>query len=49
MKALTDIFQAIMLVLIVGAIFVAIPILALFLAIAAFIAFVYMVIKDERG
>jgi len=48
MKALTDIFQAILLVIVVGAIFVAIPIVGLLFALAAFIAFVYMVIKDER-
>ena len=48
MNVLTDILQAILLVILVGAMFVAIPIVGLLFALAAFVAFVYMVIQDER-
>lgn len=40
--------QAIMLVIFVGAAFVAIPIIGLILGIAASVAVIFMIIKEER-
>ena len=48
MKSLLDIIQAILLVVIVGGVLTAIPIIALFIAIGAAVVFVYLVVKDER-
>ena len=48
MKSLLDILQAILLVVIVGGMFVAIPLIGLFLAVIATIAFVYLAIKEDR-
>jgi len=48
MKSLLDILQAILLVVIVGGMLVAIPIIGIILAIIATVAFVYLVIKEDR-
>ena len=47
MKSLYDGIQAILLVVIVGAAFVAIPLIGLFLAVIATVAFVYFAIQEE--
>jgi len=46
MKALWDGIQALLLVLIVGAVITAIPILAIFLAISAIVVIIYTIIKE---
>ena len=48
MKSLLDSIQAILLVVIVGGVLTAIPIIALFIAIGAAVVFVYLIIKEER-
>jgi len=48
MKSFYDFIQAVLLVVIVGAMFVAIPLIGLFLAVIATIAFVYLAIKEDR-
>ena len=47
MKQLWDGLQAIIAVILIGAIFVAIPIIGLLLGIAATVAFIYMAIKEN--
>ena len=46
MKALWDGIQALLFVLIVGAVITAIPILAIFLAVSAIVAIIYAFIKE---
>jgi len=48
MKALWDGIQALLLVLIVGAVITAIPILAIFLAVSAVVVIIYTIIKDNN-
>lgn len=48
MKTLWDITQAFVLVILIGAAFVAIPIIGLLLGIAGAVAIVFMIIKEER-
>ena len=48
MKVLWDALQAITAVLIIGGMFVAIPIIGLIMAITGSVAFIYLAIRDER-
>jgi len=48
MKSLWDFLQAIMFVIVVGAILFIIPFLGIIIGLAAFVAIVYIVIQEER-